>query len=188
MDTGGAAVMPMPVIEVPVRPQTRRRVRNHLPLVIALWVLSVLGTGWVASATEVGPVVYELTTRRGLHLADVLLASSVAVTASLASWLLLRPPPPAPPVDGEPEVELVALELRRLPWILLMWVSVLFASLWAAFETEVGPVLFVYNNHRSARLGDLVFTLVLLTGASFATAALLSPRDDAVRGARRPRR
>jgi hypothetical protein len=184
----------MPVIEVPVRPQTRRRVRNRLPLVIALWVLSVLGTGWLASATEVGPVVYELTTRRGLHLADIVLGGLVALTASLASWLLLRPAPPAPPVDGEPAVEVVAFELRRLPWILLMWVSVMFASLWAAFETEVGPVLFVYNNHRSARLGDLVLTVVLVIGASVATAALLQPRRDAApvtdepfRGARRPR-
>ncbi len=178
----------MPVIEVPVRPQTRRRVRNHLPLVIGLWVLSVLGTGWVASATEVGPVVYELTTRRGLHLADVALATAVALTTSIASWLLLRPAPPARPVDGEPEVDVVALELRRLPWILVMWVGVMFASLWAAFETEVGPVLFVYNNHRSARLGDLVFTLLLVAGASVVTAALLQPRrDEPVRGARRPR-
>lgn len=166
----------MPVIWVPVRPQTRRRVRTRLPLVIALWVVSVLGTGWVASATQVGPVVYEFTSRRGLHLADLFLAALVASTASLATWLLLRPTPPPPVREGEEPVEVVALELRRLPWILAMWVAVTFASVWVAFETEVGPVLFVYNNHRSARLGDLLFTVSIVAVASVLTARLLQPR------------
>jgi hypothetical protein len=166
----------MPVIWVPVRPQTRRRVRTHLPLVIAIWVVSVLGTSWVVSATQVGPVVYEFNSRRGLHLADLFLAGLVACTASLASWLLLRPAPAVPPRADEEPVEVVALELRRLPWILAMWVAVTFASVWVAFETEVGPALFVYNNHRSARLGDLLFSVAIVAVAGVVTARLLQPR------------
>jgi hypothetical protein len=167
----------MPVVELPVRAETRRRVRNRLPLVIAMWVACVLGVGWVASATTVGPVVAELTTRRGFHAGDLLLAAGVAVVASMVTWLLLRPRR-----DGDAAIEVVAVELRRIPAILALWFAVMVSSLWAAFETEVGPVLFVYNNHRSVRLGDLAFTIVAVAVASWLTAVLLKPTAE-----RRPR-
>lgn len=166
----------MPIVELPVRAQTRRRVRNRLPWVIVVWIACVLGVGWVASATTVGPVVAELTPRRGFHVGDLVLAAGVAILAGLVSWFLLRPPP-QPQRDGDPDIEVVVLELRRLPVILVLWFGVMVSSLWAAFETEVGPVLFVYNDHRSVRLGDLAFSVVAIAFAAWATTVLLRPSD-----------
>lgn len=166
----------MPVIEVPVRAATRRRVRHRLPVVVVLWTLCILGVGWVAAATRVGPIVYTFTRQRGVHLADVALAAVVVVIASVITWLLLRPSPRRP--RGEDEVEVVAVELRRIPLIIAMWIASMFIAVWIAFETEVGPVLFVYNQHRRVRLGELVAAVVIVAVAGWATAALLRPEED----------
>ena len=164
----------MPVVEVPVRAETRRRVRNHLPLVIAMWTGCVLLVGWIASRTEVGPVVATLNSRRGFHLGDVVLAAVTAAVASVVTWLLLRPAQQAGRRrDGD--VDVVAVELRRLPLIVVLWFAVMVSSLWAAFETKVGPVLFVYSKQRSVRLGDLAFTVVAVAVAGWLTAVLLRP-------------
>lgn len=164
----------MPVIEVPVRAQTRRRVRNRLPLVIALWSVSVVAAGWIATATKLGPVVHRFNGYHGVHLTDVVLAALLIGGAGIGTWLLLRPVPPS---GGQAdEVDVVAVELRRLPAIIAVWAVVTIASVWVAFDTEIGPVLFEWNNHRAGRLGDLLFTVAAIVLASWVTVVLLRPR------------
>jgi hypothetical protein len=169
----------MPVIEVPVRAQTRRRVRSRLPAVIVLWSLSVLAAGWVASATKVGPVVHRFNGYHGIHLADVVLAGLLIGAAAAGTWLLLRPRPE--PRNDADEIDVMALELRRFPAIIAVWALVTIASVWVAFETEIGPVLFEWNNHRAGRLGDLLFTIGAIALASWVTLLLLRPRPGARR-------
>jgi hypothetical protein len=164
----------MPVLELPVRAQTRQRVRNRLPAVIVLWSVSVLAVGWVASATKLGPIVHRFNGYHGIHLADVLLAAIVTAGAGVGTWLLLRSGRDADLDQGE--LDVVAIELRRLPLILALWVAVTIASVWVAFETEVGPVLFEYNNHRAVRVGDLAFTFAAIAAAAWLTVLLLRPR------------
>jgi hypothetical protein len=95
------------------------------------------------------------------------------VVTAVVSWALLRPPRPS----GAEDHEVVSVELRRLPLIVALWLAVMLGSLWAAFETEVGPVLFVYNNHRSVRLGDLLATVAMVGVAAWATVVLLRPAE-----------
>ena len=166
----------MPVIEVPVRAQTRRRVRNRLPAVIVLWSVCMVAAGWVATATKLGPVVHRFNGFHGVHLADVVLAALLLGAAAVGTWLLLRPRRPTGSDAGA--VDVVAVELRRLPAIVAVWALVTVASVWVAFDTEVGPILFEWNNHRAGRLGDLVFTAGAIAFASWATARLLRPRPD----------
>jgi hypothetical protein len=143
-------------------------------VIIVMWAACVFATGWVASTTRVGPVVYTFTKQRGVHLADVGLALLVLAVASAITWLALRPPRHR----RDDEVEVVAVELRRAPAIIAMWIAAVVASVLVTFETEVGPVLFVYNQHRRVRLGDLVVSFVIVVVAGWATTRLLRPDPE----------
>ena len=114
-------------------------------------------SGWKPPRRSIGPLPVRDCDRLAIALTSLLRPASDAAAAA------------------DPSVDVVAVELRRIPVILAMWFAVMVSSLWAAFETEVGPVLFVYNNHRSVRLGDLVFTVVAVAAASWLTALLLRP-------------
>lgn len=165
----------MPLIEVPVRATTRRHLRRRLPAVIVMWAVCVLGAGWFASATRLGPVLITFNRQRGIHLTDVVLALVVAVVASVATWQLLR----VPPVFGEEEHDdALVVELRRLPLVILLWVGAMAVAFWVAFDTKIGPMLMVDNPHNPRRaiyLGDVLVGPALIAVVAWLSVVLLRP-------------
>lgn len=168
----------MPLIEVPVRAATRRHLRRRLPAVLVMWAVCVLGAGWFASATRLGPVVLTFNRQRGIHLTDVALALVVAAVASVATWQLLR----VPPVFGEDDNDhALVVELRRLPLVILLWLGAMAVAFWVAFDTKIGPVLMVDNPHnprRAIHLGDVLVGPALIAVVAWLTVVLLRPGPD----------
>jgi len=169
----------VPLIEVPVRGTTRRHLRRRLPIALALWAVCVLGAGWIASATRLGPVVLTFNRQRGIHLTDVVLALVVAGGASVMTWRLLR----VPPVFGDEDDEDGALvvELRRLPLVIVLWVGAMAIAFWVAFDTKIGPMLMVDNPHNPRRaiyLGDVLVGPAIIALVAWVSVVLLRPEPS----------
>jgi hypothetical protein len=66
-------------------------------MVLVVWAVAVAGVLLTAMDTRVGPVLFTISRRHGVHLGDVLVLFAAAAIAAALTWLLLRKPPPRTP-------------------------------------------------------------------------------------------
>jgi len=64
-------------------------------MVLVVWAVAVAAVLLTAMDTRAGPVLFTISPRHGVHLADVLVLLAAAAITAVLTWLLLRKPPPA---------------------------------------------------------------------------------------------
>ena len=66
-------------------------------MVLMVWAVAVAAVLLTAVDTRVGPVLFTISRRHGVHLGDVLVLLAAAAIAAVLTWLLLRKPCPRAP-------------------------------------------------------------------------------------------